>query len=52
MMAVMISGGITLRSFNVIDKEWLYNFFVSMAVPLLISAMRFYYFWFTYTEIA
>ncbi|MEI7662483.1 MAG: hypothetical protein WCK34_09805 [Bacteroidota bacterium] len=51
MMALMISGGITLRSFDVINKEWLYNFFVTMGVPLLISASRFFYFWFTNKEI-
>jgi len=51
MMAIMISGGITLRSFDVIDKEWLYNFFVTMGVPLLISASRFFYFWITNKEI-
>ncbi len=50
MMAIMISGGITLRSFDLINKEWLYNFFVTMGVPLLISASRFFYFWITNRE--
>ena len=45
MMAIMISGGIMLRRFDVINKEWLYNFYVTMGVPLLISASRFFYFW-------
>jgi hypothetical protein len=44
MMAVMISGGIMLRRFDVISKDWLYNFYVTMGVPLLISAARFFYF--------
>lgn len=47
MMAVMISGGIMLRKLDVINKEWLYNFYVTMGVPLLISASRFYYAWAT-----
>ncbi len=52
MMAMMISGGIVLRRFDVINKEWLYNFYIAMAVPLLISALRFFYFWATNKEIA
>ena len=52
MMSIMISGGILLRRFDVINKEWLYNFYVTMAVPLLISASRFFYFWVTNKEIA
>ena len=51
MMAIMISGGIMLRRFDVINKAWLYNFYVTMAVPLLISASRFFYFWATHKEI-
>ena len=52
MMSIMISGGILLRRFDVINKECLYNFYVTMAVPLLISASRFFYFWVTNKEIA
>ena len=51
MMAIMITGGIMLRRFDVINKEWLYNFYVTMSLPLLISAARFYYFWATKKEI-
>ncbi len=51
LMALMISGGIMLRRFDVINKEWLYTFYISMSVPLLISAIRFYYFWATKKEI-
>jgi hypothetical protein len=50
MMAIMISGGILLRSLDVINKAWLYNFYVTMGVPLLISASRFFYFWVTNKE--
>ncbi|MEI7500922.1 MAG: hypothetical protein WCK84_10800 [Bacteroidota bacterium] len=51
MMAIMISGGILLRTLDIISKAWLYNFYVAMGVPLLISASRFYYFWITNKEI-
>lgn len=51
MMAIMISGGIMLRRFDVINKEWLYNFYVAMGVPLLVSASRFFYFWATNKEL-
>jgi hypothetical protein len=51
MMTIMISGGIMLRRFDVINKDWLYNFYVTMGVPLLISASRFFYFWATNKEI-
>jgi len=45
LMAFMITGGILLRKFDIIDKEWLYNFFIAMGVPLLVSASRFFYSW-------
>ena len=46
MMALMISGGILLRRSGLVDPEILNNFFVLMATPLLVSAIRFYYaFW-------
>ena len=51
MMAIMITGGIMLRRFDVINKEWLYNFYVTMGVPLLVSASRFFYYWATNKEI-
>lgn len=51
MMAMMITGGIMLRKFDVINKDWLYNFYITMGMPLLISASRFFYFWATKKEI-
>jgi len=45
MMAIMITGGITLRKLNVINPDILYNFFLAMGLPLLISAYRFFYSW-------
>jgi len=51
MMALMISGGIGLRSLDVINREWLYTFYITMGVPLLVSASRFFWFWATNREI-
>ena len=51
MMAVMITGGIMLRRFDVINRSLLYNFYITMGVPLLISASRFFWFWATNKEI-
>ena len=51
MMTVMITGGLLLRKLDVMNKEWLYNFYVTMGIPLLISASRFFYSWFTKKEI-
>ncbi len=52
MMALMISVGIILNRFDVINKIWLYNFYVTMGVPLLISASQFFYSWAANKEIA
>ncbi len=46
-MVLMIGGGILLRQLDVIEKEHLNTFFVTMGIPLLISAGRFYYAWAT-----
>jgi hypothetical protein len=43
MMAIMITGGITLRRLDVINHEILYTFFLMMGLPLLISAYRFFF---------
>ena len=45
MMMVMITSGIMLRKFDVINREYLFTFYIGMALPLLISAFRFYYAW-------
>ena len=47
MMMVMITSGIMLRKFDVINREYLFTFYIGMALPLLISAFRFYYAWAT-----
>jgi len=45
LMALMITGGILLRRMDIINKDWLDNFYVAMGIPLLISASRFFYAW-------
>jgi len=45
MMAIMISGGITIRKLGIINKEVLYTFFLTMGIPLLVSAARFFINW-------
>ncbi len=52
MMTIMISGGIMLRNLEMINKDILYTFYITMGVPLLISSLRFFYFWATHKEIA
>lgn len=43
MMALMISLGIFLRHTSFVPPEFLYNFYVLMGTPLLVSALRFYW---------
>lgn len=45
MMMVMITTGILLRKFDLVDREYLFTFYIGMSLPLLISASRFYYAW-------
>ena len=50
MMMMMITSGILLRKFDVIDRDYLFTFYIGMAFPLLVSAFRFYYAWATKKE--
>jgi hypothetical protein len=43
LMTIMISGGITLRLSGLINQEIIYTFFLTMGIPLLVSAYRFFY---------
>jgi hypothetical protein len=43
MMAAMITMGIALRTTSIIPLEYLSAFYVTMGVPLSLSAIRFYY---------
>jgi len=48
LMILMIGMGITLRALNIVSPSILYTFYVSMGIPLLISAVRFYAAFYTY----
>jgi hypothetical protein len=45
LMIIMITGGITLRKLNVIEPHILWTFYLTMGIPLMISAYRFFYSW-------
>jgi quinol-cytochrome oxidoreductase complex cytochrome b subunit len=45
MMTIMITTGIVLRKLDVINHEILYTFYLTMGVPLLVSAFRFFSSW-------
>jgi hypothetical protein len=45
MMMMMITAGVFLRNLDIINREYLFTFYIGMALPLLISACRFYYSW-------
>jgi hypothetical protein len=42
LMGIMISGGISLRVFHVIDIKYISLFYIVMSTPLLISSFRFF----------
>ena len=48
LMTIMISAGVSLRVFKLVDPQILYTFYICMGVPLLMSAFRFYYNWYVY----
>jgi len=45
MMILMITAGITLRKLDVINRDVLWTFYLTMGIPLVISAYRFFYSW-------
>jgi len=45
LMTIMITAGITVRKLEILNREILYTFFLTMGIPLLISAYRFFYSW-------
>ena len=45
MMIIMITGGITLRKMDVLNRDVLWTFYLTMGIPLLVSAYRFFYSW-------
>ena len=51
LMAIMITSGVLIRKSGWIDQQWISLFFITMATPLLLSAMRFFRAWGKYREI-
>ena len=45
LMTIMITSGITVRKLGIVNKEVLYTFLLTMGIPLLISAYRFFFSW-------
>lgn len=50
-MGVMITAGILVRKSGWIEMKWISLFFITMAVPLLLSAIRFFRAWMKYSEL-
>lgn len=50
LMGLMISLGISLRKFNLVNPDYLYTFYVGMGIPLFISSLRFYFAWLQYSK--
>jgi len=50
-MSVMITTGILLRKFDIISSEYLSVLYVTMGIPLFVSAFRFYYYGFYFNKI-
>lgn len=51
MMGGMIALGIALRHLDFINKTYLFSFYVTMGVPLLLSAVRFLWAWVRYHKV-
>jgi hypothetical protein len=51
LMALMIAMGISVRKLHLISAEFLSYFYITMATPLLLSALRFFWAWNKYGEI-
>ncbi len=51
LMAIMITSGVLVRKSGWIDQQWISLFFITMAIPLLLSAVRFFRAWGKYSEI-
>ena len=52
MMTIMITAGITLRKLDLINREILYTFYLTMGIPLLVSAFRFFTHWFKHKPVS
>ena len=50
LMLIMISMGILIRKSEIISLEYFSGFYITMGIPLLISAIRFYKFAFKFNQ--
>lgn len=51
LMTVMITSGILLRKSDILNHQILFSIYLCMGVPLLLSSIKFYYYWFTNKKI-
>jgi len=51
MMAIMITMGVTVRKLHLISNDIISYFFITMAIPLLLSSARFFMAWRQYDSI-
>ncbi len=51
LMSVMITSGILLRKSELLDYRVLYSIYLFMSLPLLLSSLKFYYYWVTKKQI-
>ena len=51
MMLIMISGGIILRTSDILDHSGIGTFYIIMGFPLLFSSFRFYFYGFRYNQL-
>jgi len=51
LMIAMITSGILLRKFDILNHQVLFSVYLCMSVPLLLSSVKFYYYWFTNKQI-
>ncbi|MBN1113339.1 MAG: hypothetical protein JXA53_10550 [Bacteroidales bacterium] len=52
LMAIMITSGILIRKSGVLSSEYLIIIYVTMGIPLFLSAIRFYYYGIFYQKMA
>ncbi|MDR3654022.1 MAG: hypothetical protein P4L34_13765 [Paludibacter sp.] len=52
LMLIMMSSGIFLRKTGIVPLEYLSVFYVTMGIPLFLSAFRFYYNGFNYQNVS
>ena len=51
LMTIMITIGILLRKFDILNHQLLFSVNLCMGIPLLLSSIKFYYHWLNYNKI-